>query len=297
MKSKLKGTGVALATPFREDLTPDIQALRRLVRYATEGGVDYLVALGTTAESATLTPGEKATVLRVIAEENDGRLPLVAGIGGNNTLAVAEEMETTDLAGYDAILSVSPYYNRPTQEGIYRHFQYLAGRAPLPIVMYNVPARTGSNMLPETVARLARDCQGIVGIKEACGDLDQIRMLLDVVPRDFLVISGDDLTAAETVLAGGAGVISVLGQALPAEFTTMIRLGLAGESAQAADLSESLRPLIGLIFQEGNPAGVKMLLSQLGICRPEVRLPLVAASKALARDLDTFMKAFQREKV
>lgn len=297
MNSELKGTGVALVTPFREDLTPDLPALRKLVRYVTEGRVDYLVALGTTAESATLTAGEKAAVLRVIAEENNGRLPLVAGIGGNNTLAVAAEMESARLEGYDAILSVSPYYNRPTQEGIYQHFKYLADRAPLPIVMYNVPARTGSNMLPETVARLARDCQGIIGIKEACGDMDQIRTLIDAVPGDFLVISGDDLTATETVLAGGVGVISVLGQALPAEFSTMIRHGLTGESAAATDLSESLRPLIGLIFREGNPAGVKMLLSQLGICRPEVRLPLVAASAELTRDLDTFMSAFQREKV
>ncbi|EAR15853.1 4-hydroxy-tetrahydrodipicolinate synthase [Robiginitalea biformata] len=297
MRSELKGTGVALVTPFREDLSPDIPALRKLVRHVIEGGVDYLVALGTTAESATLAPGEKAAVLRVIAEENDGRLPLVAGIGGNNTLSVAAEMESANLDGYDAILSVSPYYSRPTQEGIYQHFKYLAHRAPLPIVMYNVPARTGSNMLPETVARLARDCQGIVGIKEACGDIAQIHTLIDAVPRDFLVISGDDLTAVPTVLAGGVGVISVLGQALPVEFSTMIRQGLAGESGPATDLSESLRPLIGLIFREGNPAGVKMLLSQLGICRPEVRLPLMAASAELSRDLDTFMTAFLREKV
>ena len=184
MRSELKGTGVALVTPFREDLSPDIPALRKLVRHVIEGGVDYLVALGTTAESATLAPGEKAAVLRVIAEENDGRLPLVAGIGGNNTLSVAAEMESANLDGYDAILSVSPYYSRPTQEGIYQHFKYLAHRAPLPIVMYNVPARTGSNMLPETVARLAESTDVNRAADTVCWSINKVRDAVTKTRRD-----------------------------------------------------------------------------------------------------------------
>ncbi|MBC2840770.1 4-hydroxy-tetrahydrodipicolinate synthase [Robiginitalea sp. SC105] len=297
MISELKGTGVALVTPFREDLSLDVPALRKLVRHVTGGGCDYLVVLGTTAESVTLSPLEKEEILRVVAEENAGRLPLVAGIGGNNTLAVAREMHTSNLEGYDAILSVSPYYNRPTQEGIYQHFKFLAAQTPLPLILYNVPARTGSNMLPATVARLARDCDRIAGIKEACGEEAQIRELLQVVPGDFLVISGDDLTAVPTVNWGGAGVISVLGQALPEVFSGMIRQALEGNAQQATGLSESLRPLVELIFREGNPAGVKALLAQHGICEPHVRLPLVPASAELVRDLGAFMKTFRREQV
>ncbi len=297
MRTAFTGTGVALATPFGPDLNPDLDALRQLVRYATEGGVDYLVVLGTTAEVVTLNQAEKALILQTVADENNGRLPLVAGIGGNNTLAVAWEMEQAPLDAYQAILSVSPYYNRPTQEGIYQHFKFLASRSPLPLILYNVPARTGSNMLPETVARLARDCEGIIGVKEACGDMGQVSQLLDEVPDSFLVISGDDFTAVPTVLEGGVGVISVLGQALPATFSNMINHALDGNRQEALALSEAVRPLTELIFAEGNPAGIKALLSLQGIGDPYVRLPLVPASEQLMQSLEASIKCFDGQRV
>jgi len=296
MKIDFTGTGVALVTPFLDDTRPDYDGLRRLVRHAIEGGVDYLVVLGTTAETATLSPEEKTRIMEVVAAENAGRLPLVVGIGGNHTLAVASELQNRDLDGYDAILSVSPYYNRPTQEGIYRHFQYLAERAPLPLILYNVPARTGSNMLPGTVVRLAADFPNIIGVKEACGEIGQIRDLIDRVPAEFLVISGDDSTAVPTILAGGAGVISVLGQAIPSGFTAMIRVAMEGRAAEARAMSATLEPLVELIFREGNPAGVKALLEREGICGSQVRLPLVRASADLCRHLDAFMRQLSAEK-
>lgn len=297
MRTAFTGTGVALVTPFRPDLSPDLDALRQLVRYATEGGVDYLVVLGTTAEVVTLSQAEKALILQTVADENNGRLPLVAGIGGNNTLAVAWEMEQAPLDAYQAILSVSPYYNRPTQEGIYQHFKFLASRAPLPLILYNVPARTGSNMLPGTVARLARDFDGIIGVKEACGDMEQVSELLGAVPESFLVISGDDFTAVPTVLQGGVGVISVLGQALPATFSNMINAALDGNRQEALALSEAVRPLTELIFAEGNPAGIKALLNLQGIGELHVRLPLVPASRDLKHALEASLKCFDGQRV
>jgi len=297
MKIDLSGTGVALVTPFREDTGPDYDGLRCLVRHVAEGGVDYLVVLGTTAETATLSPEEKIRIMEVVAEENAGRLPLVVGIGGNNTLAVGAELQSRNLDGYAAILSVSPYYNRPTQEGIYRHFQYLAERAPLPLILYNVPARTGSNMLPATVARLAADYPNIIGVKEACGDMGQVRDLIGRVPADFLVISGDDATAVPTILAGGAGVISVLGQAVPAGFTAMIVAALEGRATEALARSAALDPLVEMIFREGNPAGVKALLEREGVCGSQVRLPLVRASADLCQDLDACMRRLSAAKV
>ncbi len=296
MNNFLTGTGVALVTPFREDTGVDYDGLRRLVRHVTAGGVDYLVVLGTTAETATLTSDEKTRILEVVAEENAGRLPLVAGIGGNNTLAVAEELQGRRLDGYRAILSVSPYYNRPTQEGIYRHFCYLAERTPLPIIVYNVPARTGSNMMPETVARLAADCPNIIGVKEASGNLEQIRRLIGLVPRGFLVISGDDSLAVPTILEGGVGIISVLGQAIPGRFTAQIRAALAGRQGEAGQMAVHLEPLVELLFREGNPAGVKALLARDGICGSQLRLPLVRASAQLCHDLGAFMEQLAPEK-
>ena len=296
MKIDFTGTGVALVTPFLDDTRPDYDGLRRLVGHVIEGGVDYLVVLGTTAETATLSPEEKTRITEVVAEENAGRLPLVVGIGGNNTLAVAAELRNRDLQGYDAILSVSPYYNRPTQEGIYRHFRYLAESAPLPLILYNVPARTGSNMLPGTVARLASDCPNIIGVKEACGEMGQIRDLIQRVPEGFLVISGDDSTAVPTILAGGAGVISVLGQAVPGVFTAMIDAAMDGRADEALAMSATLDPLVELLFREGNPAGVKALLEREGICGTQVRLPLVRASAELSQNLDAFMRRLSAEK-
>ena len=295
MNVDFTGTGVALVTPFLDDTRPDYDGLRRLVHHVIDGGVNYLVVLGTTAETATLSPEEKSRIIEVVAEENAGRLPLVAGIGGNNTLAVAAELQNRELHGYDAILSVSPYYNRPTQEGIYRHFRYLAESAPLPLILYNVPARTGSNMLPGTVARLAADCPNIIGVKEACGEMVQIRDLIERVPEGFLVISGDDATAVATIQAGGAGVISVLGQAVPGVFTAMIDSAMDGRADEARAISATLDPLVELIFREGNPAGVKALLEREGICGSQVRLPLVRASADLSRHLDAYMRRLSAE--
>ena len=289
MKEVFFGTGVALITPFTTELNPDLDAFERLVEHVIKGGVEYLVVNGTTAESATLSGDEKQDLLHFVREVNRGRLPLVAGIGGNNTVAVAEQLQQADLKGYQAILSVSPYYSRPTQEGIFRHFQKLSESSPLPLILYNVPGRTGSNMLPGTVIRLALQCDNIMGIKEASGDMDQVKTLLREAPEDFLVISGDDITAVPTVLEGGAGVISVLGQGIPEMFSDMIRLARKGREVEALDIHHRMEPLVELIFREGNPAGIKALLHHLGICLPQVRLPLVSASQALTEAIGNYL--------
>lgn len=288
---QLYGTGVALATPFTRDKKVDIPALKKLVEHCIEGGVDYLVVLGTTAETATLAKSEKQLVAKTIAEQNRGRLPMVIGIGGNNTLQLSEELKNANLGAYEAVLSVSPYYNRPTQEGIFQHFRILAEASAKPLILYNVPARTGSNVLPETVLRLARESDNILGIKEASGNMEQIQQIIDNKPPNFLVLSGDDFTALPTVLNGGAGVISVLGQGLPSQFSRMVRLGLNGEADEAYELHHALVEGMNLIFQEGNPAGIKALLHSRGFCESDVRLPLLKASNALARKIADFTKS------
>ncbi|WP_431161708.1 4-hydroxy-tetrahydrodipicolinate synthase [Flagellimonas beolgyonensis] len=293
----LVGTGVALVTPFKEDLTVDVAALERIVEFNLQGGVDYLVVLGTTAESATLSKSEKQLVIDVVVRTNAGRLPLVLGIGGNNTMALVEELKNTDLSEFEAVLSVSPYYNKPTQEGIFRHFKALAEASPKPIILYNVPGRTGSNMLPETTLRLAHEVDNIIAIKEASGDMVQIDKIIKEKPEGFLVISGDDFTALPTVLAGGAGVISVLGQGLPRQFSKMMNLGLQGESEAAYQIHHTLLPLMGLIFEEGNPAGIKSVFENLGLANRTVRLPLVEASAPLQNKIGTFLKSLEKASV
>ncbi|WP_297695954.1 4-hydroxy-tetrahydrodipicolinate synthase [uncultured Eudoraea sp.] len=290
----LLGTGVALVTPFNPDLSIDIGALKRIVNFCIEGNVDYLVILGTTGESATLTSAEKQIVIDVVVQENAGRLPLVIGIGGNNTKLVTEEIQQTNLKDFVAVLSVSPYYNKPTQEGIYRHYKTLAQASEKPVILYNVPGRTGSNIEPETVLRLARDCSNIVGIKEASGDMIQLKKLINILPPDFLVISGDDFTALPTVLEGGVGVISVLGQGLPNEFSRMIKLGLQGEEKEAYALHNSMLGGMRLSFQEGNPAGIKSVLQVQGLCGPTVRLPLVEASPKLKIHIEEFLRTISK---
>jgi 4-hydroxy-tetrahydrodipicolinate synthase len=290
----LLGTGVALITPFNLDLSIDIDALKRVVNFCIEGNIDYLVVLGTTGESATLTSSEKQLVIDVVVEENAGRLPLVVGIGGNNTQLLTEELLKTNLKDFAAVLSVSPYYNKPTQEGIYRHYKTLAQASEKPLILYNVPGRTGSNIEPDTVLRLVNDCSNIVGIKEASGDMAQMRSLINKLPSDFLVISGDDFTALPTVIEGGVGVISVLGQGLPNEFSKMIRLGLQGKAEEAYALHNAMKEAMKLIFQEGNPAGIKSILEDQGICGPAVRLPLVEASSELKGDINEFMRTFTK---
>ena len=289
----LVGTGVALVTPFRTDLSIDTKALENLVEHCISGGVDYLVALGTTAESVTLTKEEKRLVMQTISLANAGRLPLVVGVGGNNTMAVVKELQTLDFMDFEAILSVSPAYNKPTQEGIYQHFREISKASPLPIVVYNVPSRTGSNMLPSTTIRLAKDFKNIVAIKEACADQIQIDQLMQQKPDGFHIISGDDFTALSTVLAGGSGVISVLGQGLPEAFSHMISLGLQGDSERAYGIHQTLLDGMHLIFEEGNPAGIKTVLEYFGVGGSQVRLPLVSASTALKSKINRFLGQLQ----
>jgi 4-hydroxy-tetrahydrodipicolinate synthase len=289
---KLIGTGVALITPFNEDLSVDVEGLKRVVNFQIDNGIDYLVVLGTTAESATLSKKEKQLVVDTVISANNGRLPLVLGIGGNNTSAVIEEMKHTELSQFDAILSVSPMYNKPTQEGIYQHFAAIAQVAPKPVILYNVPGRTASNMLPETVARLANDFEMIVGIKEAAGDIVQAMKLLSYCPDDFLVISGDDMITLPMVLAGGSGVISVIGEGFPKAFSKMVRLGLERKVDEAYQIHYKLAPAIDYIFAEGNPAGIKAVFKKLGICGDTVRLPLVGVSAGLRQKIEEFTDSF-----
>ncbi len=291
---RLIGTGVALVTPFNKDFSIDVAALERIVEHCIQGGVDYLVALGTTGESVTLSKTDKQLVMDVVVRANAGRLPLVLGVGGNNTALIVEELHTLDLSDFDAVLSVSPYYNKPTQEGIYQHFKAIATASPKPIILYNVPSRTGSNMLPETTLRLARDFKKIVAIKEASGNLTQIDHIIKGKPEGFLVISGDDFTALPTVLAGGSGVISVLGQGLPNAFSKMIQMGLNQEAEQAYKLHHNLLPVMQLIFEEGNPAGIKSIFEYLGLSNAMVRLPLVEATPFLKEKIISFLKSFDK---
>ncbi|MCW9037543.1 4-hydroxy-tetrahydrodipicolinate synthase [Altibacter sp.] len=289
---ELIGTGVALITPFTEDYKVDTEALTRVVNFNIENGIDYLVVLGTTAESVTLSKSEKQLVIDTIIDANNSRIPLVLGIGGNDTRAVINEMQERDLTHFAAVLSVSPMYNKPTQEGIYQHFAAIAQMAPKPIILYNVPGRTASNMLPETVIRLANDFESIVAIKEAAGDIVQAMRLISGCPKDFLVISGDDMVTLPMVLAGGAGVISVIGEVFPKEFSQMVRLGLDKKAVEAYKIHYKIAPAIDYIFAEGNPAGVKAVFNALGICGPTVRLPLVGVSENLKAKIDSFVASF-----
>ncbi len=289
---QLIGTGVALITPFKEDFSVDVTGLKAIVDFNIKNGIDYLVVLGTTAESATLSLDEKQLVIDTIVVANDGRVPLVLGIGGNNTKAVIEEFKSRDLDPFTAVLSVSPMYNKPTQEGIYKHFNAIASATDKPIVLYNVPGRTASNMLPSTVARLAKEHKNIVAIKEAKGDIVQAMELIAQCPEDFLVISGDDMITLPMVLAGGAGVISVIGQGFPAAFSEMVRLGLDRKVDEAYDIHYKIAPSIDYIFEEGNPAGIKAVFKSLGICGDNVRLPLVSASAELKAKIEQYVNEF-----
>ena len=289
MKS-LIGTGVALVTPFKDDLSVDTDALGRIVNFQIDNGIDYLVVLGTTAESATLTKQEKELVIETVKKANNGRLPLVLGVGGNNTAEIVEELKTRNFEGFDAVLSVSPYYNKPAQEGIYRHFKAVAEASPLPVILYNVPGRTASNMLPSTVIRIAKDCPNVVAIKEAAGDIVQAMKLIADAPEGFLVISGDDMITLPMVLAGGAGVISVMAEGFPKMFSDMVRLGLERKVDEAYRLQYKMAAGIDMIFEQGNPAGIKEVFKTLGLCGNTVRLPLVPVDGALANRLADFTK-------
>ena len=289
MKSFI-GTGVALVTPFKSDFSVDVDALTRIVNYVIDGGVEYLVVLGTTAETATLSEEEKQLVIDTIINANAARLPLVLGVGGNNTMQVVEELKSRDLSHFSAILSVSPYYNKPTQEGIYQHFQAIAQASPIPVILYNVPGRTASNMLPSTVIRLANDFENIIGIKEAAGDIVQAMKLIQNKPEGFLVISGDDMITLPMVLAAGAGVISVIGEGFPKEFSEMVRLGLQRKVDEAYKLHYLLADSIDMIFEQGNPGGIKEVFKSLGLSANTMRLPLVNVNDDLALRLHKFTK-------
>ena len=284
----LIGTGVALVTPFKKDFSVDIDALKAIVNFQIDNGIDYLVVLGTTAENATLSKAEKQLVINTIVDANKGRLPLVLGVGSNNTAEVVEELKSGNFSDFIAILSVSPYYNKPTQEGIYQHFKAIAEASPIPVILYNVPGRTSSNMLPETIIRLANDFKNIIAVKEASGDIVQAMKLIQDKPKDFLVISGDDMITLPMILAGGAGVISVIAQGFPKQFTEMVHLGLNKKVDDAYKIHYLLADSIDMIFEQGNPAGIKEVFKSLGLSENTVRLPLVNVNEDLANRLHHF---------
>ena len=284
------GTGVALVTPFKKDFSVDVEALARIVNYQIDNGINYLVVLGTTAENATLTQEEKELVINTVVATNKGRLPLVLGVGGNNTHKIIEELQTRNFSDFVAILSVSPYYNKPTQEGIYQHFKAIANASPVPVILYNVPGRTGSNMLPSTVLRLANEFKNVVAIKEAAGDIVQAMSIIKDKPKDFHVISGDDMIALPMVLSGGSGVISVIGQGFPKQFSDLIQFGLDRKVDEAFELHYKLADSIDMIFEQGNPGGIKEVLKSLGISDNCMRLPLVNVNSDLANRIDLFVQ-------
>ena len=290
--TKFKGTGIAIITPFHSDLSIDHDALSNLVDYNISNGIDYIVIQGTTGESVTINSEEKKEIIATIVSANNGRVPLVLGIGGNNTQNIIDEINATDFSHIDAILSVSPYYSKPTQEGIYQHFKAIAQICPVDIILYNVPGRTSSNMLPETTLRLARDFNNIVAVKEAGNNVHQYLQLLKHKPDDFLIISGDDDLVLGVVLAGGAGVISVIGQARPKAFSDMINLGLQGKAKEAYDLHFKLMDITSLIFSENNPAGIKAVLEAQGMAKSHVRLPLVEATSQLKQNIKKALNDF-----
>jgi 4-hydroxy-tetrahydrodipicolinate synthase len=294
MSAKMfRGVGVALVTPFHTDGSIDFESLKKLVQFVSNNGVNYLVALGTTGETPTMSTAEKISVLECITETNAGKLPLVCGIGGSNTSEVIENIKSFPLATVDAILSVSPYYNKPSQEGIFQHFKAISDASPLPIILYNVPGRTGSNMLPATVLRIASACPNVIAIKEASGNIAQNMEIINNKPKNFMVLSGDDDIVLSQIAVGVEGVISVAANAFPKIFSTMVQHALNNDAAAARPLHYSLLPGIGLLFAEGNPVGVKCALSKLGICENNFRLPIVKASADLDKKMGDFISGLK----
>lgn len=278
--TNLKGVGVALITPFNEDLSVDFEGLTKLIDFNIDNGVSYLVALGTTAEAATLSEDEKNQVIQHIIKINNSRVPLVLGIGGNNTLEVKKQIENTDLSAFEAVLSVSPYYNRPNQEGLYQHYKMLASTGKK-IIIYNVPSRTGQNIEASTTLRLAEEFPNLIMIKEAAPNILQYFDILRKKPEHFSLVSGDDEFTLPVTLAGGNGVISVIGQAYPKEFSTMVQLAFEGKVKEAYEIHNRLVEITRLIFAEGNPGGIKTVLAEKGMIKNYLRLPLVASSESL----------------
>ena len=285
-----KGLGIALVTPFKTDGSIDYAALKRLIEYQTDNGADFLCILGTTSESPCLDQEERAEIKRFVVEVNQGRLPVLMGCGGNNTKAVVKELQSFDLRGVDGILSVCPYYNKPSQEGLYRHFKMIADNCPLPVVLYNVPGRTSINLKSETTVRLANDCRNIVAVKEAGGSLEQVDEIIKNKPAHFDVLSGDDALTFPMIASGAAGVISVIGNALPREFSRMIRLEFNGEYEPARKIHHRFTELYSLLFVDGNPAGVKALLHEMGFIENELRLPLVPTRVATVQKMAAILQ-------
>lgn len=273
-----QGMGVALVTPFNEDKTIDFEALERLLEYNIDSGTDFLVVLGTTAETATLSLSERHEVVRFVVDKVDGEIPIIVGMGGNNTQALIDEISSFDFDGVHSLLSVTPYYTKPEQEGLFQHFKAISEASPLPIVLYNVPGRTGVNMTADTTIRIAKSCPNVIGIKEAHTDLEQVKNILAEAPSNFSVLSGDDPMTLDLIAAGGQGVISVLGNAFPKRFSSIVKLALSGNIEKANEEYEKLKACCELLFVEGNPAGVKYALSLMGYLKNELRLPLVSVS-------------------
>ncbi len=291
--SKFRGAGVALTTPFHKYGTVDFTSLGNIIEHVIKGGIDYIVALGTTSEAATLTADERKAVLDFIIENTNKRVPIVVGIGGNNTQAVVESIKHCDTEGIDAILSVTPYYNKPNQKGLYYHYKALASLSPLPIILYNVPGRTAVNMNAETSLKLAHEFDNIIGIKEASGDIVQIMNILKDKPTDFQVISGDDLLTNSIVSLGGSGVISVTANAYPKEFHQMVKAGLVKDFDQAHQISNSLLEFMEAIFEDGNPSGIKAAQSVMGLMKNNLRLPLVKVNVPTFNKIKSFVEEYK----
>ena len=286
---RIFGTGVALITPFNEDKTIDYTSLEKLINKVTEGGIDFLVVLGTTGEATSINESEKNELINFIVKLNNKRLPLVLGLGGNNTNKLINEINNTDLSDFDAILSVTPYYNKPSQKGLYHHYAEISKSSPIPIILYNVPSRTGVNMSPEITIQLANDFKNIISIKEASGDINQIKYILKNKPKNFDVLSGDDGLTLEIIQNGGAGVISVIGQSNPVEFSSLVKFALNGKLSDAKLIHDKLYGLYHYLYSEGNPSGVKAFLSLQGICKNYLRLPLVPISSKLFNDFKIYL--------
>ena len=290
MNNIFRGLGIALITPFTEDGAVDYESLTRLIDYQLDNGADFFCILATTGETPCLSLAEKAQIKSAIVRQVGGRVPILMGCGGNNTAAVVEELKNGDFSGIDGILSVCPYYNKPSQEGLYQHFKAIAAATELPVVLYNVPGRTGINLKAETTCRLAKDCKNIVAIKEASGSLEQVDEIIKYKPNDFEVISGDDALTFPMIACGAVGVISVIGNALPKEFSRMIRLEFNGEFEAAQKIHHKFTDLYSLLFVDGNPAGVKALLTEMGFIKNQLRLPLVPTRVTTLQKISSIIK-------
>ena len=290
MNNIFRGLGIALITPFTEDGAVDYESLSRLIDYQLDNGADFLCILATTGETPCLSLAERAQIKSAIVRQVAGRVPILMGCGGNNTAAVVDELKNGDFSGIDGILSVCPYYNKPSQEGLYQHFKAVAAATELPVVLYNVPGRTGINLKPETTCRLAKDCKNIVAIKEASGSLEQVDEIIKYKPNDFEVISGDDALTFPMIACGAVGVISVIGNALPKEFSRMIRLEFNGEFEAAQKIHHQFTDLYSLLFVDGNPAGVKALLTEMGFIKNQLRLPLVPTRVTTLQKISSIIK-------